>query len=547
MPKFTPAELDAHKAKLVAVAKKKAIIKVGLNTCGDAAGALPVMLAIKEAVQKAGLDAQIVKTGCAGMCGLEPLVEVSVGGETPTMYGNVTAAMATEIVEKHAAGGKPVTAYKVPSIGEMTSDTPVTGKQYRIVLRNCGVIDPESLDDYIARDGYQAAKQVLTGMTAEQVIAELETSGLRGRGGAGFPTFMKWKLTRASRPGEQKYIICNGDEGDPGAYMDRSVLEGDPHAVIEGMIIGGWVIGASIGIFYIRAEYPLAIERIEKAIRQARANGLLGKNILGTGFDFDCEIRLGAGAFVCGEETALIASIEGKRGTPRPRPPYPAQKGLWDQPTMVNNVETLANIAQIVLRGGAWFGAIGVGRSKGTKVFAVTGKVKISGLIEIPMGTTLRQVVMDICGGTTTGKPVKAVQTGGPSGGLIPASLLDTPITYEDLGKLGSIMGSGGMIVMDESDNTVELSRFYLDFSVDESCGKCAPCRIGGTQMLRTIDKIAARKGTAADIAKIKRIALTMQRGSLCALGQTTPNPVLSALRYFESEWTERLQPVSKK
>jgi NADH:ubiquinone oxidoreductase subunit F (NADH-binding) len=317
--------------------------------------------------------------------------------------------------------------------------------------------------------------------------------------------------------------------------------------VIEGMIIGGWVICASKGIFYIRAEYPLAIERIEKAIRQARANGLLGTNILGTGFDFDCEIRLGAGAFVCGEETALIASIEGLRGTPRPRPPYPAQKGLWDQPSMVNNVETLANIAQIVLRGGAWFGAIGVGRSKGTKVFAVTGKVKVSGLIEIPMGTTLRQVVMDICGGTSSGKPVKAVQTGGPSGGLIPENLLDTPITYEDLGKLGSIMGSGGMIVMDETDNTVELSRFYLDFSVDESCGKCAPCRIGGTQMLRTIDKIVARKGTAADIAKIRRIALTMQRGSLCALGQTTPNPVLSALRYFESEWTERLVPATKK
>ena len=310
MPKFTPAELDAHKAKLTAsaaAAKKKAIIKVGLNTCGDAAGALPVMLAIKDAVQKAGLDAQIVKTGCAGMCGLEPLVEVAVGGEAPTMYGNVTAAMATEIVEKHAAGGKPVTAYKVPSIAEMSAEQPTMGKQYRIVLRNCGVIDPESLDDYIARDGYQAAKQALSGMTAEQVIGELETSGLRGRGGAGFPTFMKWKLTRASRPGEQKYIICNGDEGDPGAYMDRSVLEGDPHAVIEGMLIGGWVIGASIGIFYIRAEYPLAIERIEKAIRQARANGLLGKNILGTGFDFDCEIRLGAGAFVCGEETALIA------------------------------------------------------------------------------------------------------------------------------------------------------------------------------------------------------------------------------------------------
>ncbi|MDW8372022.1 MAG: NuoF family protein [Planctomycetota bacterium] len=541
MPKFTPAELDAHRAKLAAAPRKRAIIKVGLNTCGDAAGALPVYQAAKEALQASGLDAQLVRTGCAGMCGLEPLVEVQVGSDPAVMYGRVNAEAMREIVAQHVGQGKAVDAYRVPSIADMCCEPPTPGKQYRIVLRNCGVIDPESLDDYIARDGYQALKQVLTQMTPEQVIAELEASGLRGRGGAGFPTFLKWKITRASRPGEQKYIICNGDEGDPGAYMDRSVLEGDPHSVIEGMIIGGWVIGASKGIFYIRAEYPLAVERIEKAIRQARAAGLLGSNILGSGFDFDLEVRLGAGAFVCGEETALMASIEGKRGTPWPRPPYPAQKGLWGQPSMINNVETFANIPPIILRGGAWFGAIGIGRSKGTKVFAVTGKVKVSGLVEIPMGTTLRQVVEGICGGTPSGKPVKAVQTGGPSGGLIPASLLDTPISYEELAKLGSIMGSGGMIVMDETDNTVELSRFYLDFSVDESCGKCAPCRIGGTQMLRVIDRVLAGKGTKQDIATIKRIALTMQRGSLCALGQTTPNPVLSSLKYFEHEWNERL------
>lgn len=541
MPKLTPPELDALRAKILETPKKKAVIKVGLNTCGDAAGAGPVFETLKEEAAKKGLDVQMVKTGCAGMCALEPLVEVALDGKPAVMYGRVTPEIAKEIIEKHVAGGTVVKAHQVPSIGEMCSDSPQPGKQLRIVLRNCGVIDPESIDDYVARDGYQALKQVLSGMTAEQVISEMETAGLRGRGGAGFPTFMKWRLTRASRPGEEKFIICNGDEGDPGAYMDRSVLEGDPHSVIEGMIIGGWTVGATQGIFYIRAEYPLAVERIEKALKQARSYGLLGKNILGTGFDFDMEIRLGAGAFVCGEETALIASVEGKRGTPIPRPPYPAVKGLWDQPTMVNNVETLANIAPIINKGGAWFGAIGVGRSKGTKVFAITGKIQVSGLVEIPMGTTLNQVVMGICGGTSTGKPVKAVQTGGPSGGIIPATLLETPITYEDLAKLGSIMGSGGMIVMDETDNTVELSQFYLDFSVDESCGKCAPCRIGGTQMLRTIHRIVDRKGTPADIARIKRIAQAMQRGSLCALGQTTPNPVLSSMRYFENEWNERL------
>ena len=416
-------------------------------------------------------------------------------------------------------------------------------KQYRIVMRNCGVIDPEEIDEYMDRGGYQALTKVLGSMTPEDVIEELKAAGLRGRGGAGFPAWLKWKLTRDSE-GEEHTIVCNGDEGDPGAYMDRSVLEGDPHAVLEGMIIGGYVIGAKQGYFYIRAEYPLAIQRIEKALRQARAAGLLGNNILGTDYSFNVEVRLGAGAFVCGEETALIASLEGKRGTPTPRPPYPSVKGLWGQPTMINNVESLANLSQIIVHGSEWFSKIGLGKSAGTKVFAVTGKVKHAGLVEIPMGVTLREVVEGICGGSATSVPIKAVQTGGPSGGLIPAAALDTPITYEDLIKLGSFMGSGGMIVMDETDDIVELSKFYLNFCVDESCGKCAPCRIGGTQMLRVLDKIADGNGTEADIATIKRLANAMQKASLCGLGQGAPNPVLSALRYFEPEFRDRLVSV---
>jgi NADH:ubiquinone oxidoreductase subunit F (NADH-binding)/(2Fe-2S) ferredoxin len=552
MPKLSPADLDALRAKAIA-ATPAAVIKVGLSTCGVAAGAQAAFQLFTEQVKAKGLQVVVQKTGCAGMCALEPLVEVALAGQAPVMYGAVTTEAAQRILDQHVIGGRPVADLKVPSIGEMgvtahgaTNPQVVPGQQYRIVMRNCGVINPESIDEYIARDGYQALKKVLGGMTPEQVVDELKISGLRGRGGAGFPTWMKWDLTRKSpASNNEKFIICNGDEGDPGAYMDRSVLEGDPHAVVEGMILGGWVIGAKQGIFYIRAEYPLAIERIEKAIKQARVSGLLGKGILGTAFDFDLEVRLGAGAFVCGEETALIASVEGKRGTPRPRPPYPSVRGLFDAPTMINNVETLANIAAIILRGGSWFGGIGSDKSKGTKVFAVTGKVKHAGLVEIPMGTTLRQIVMGICGGTASGKPIKAVQTGGPSGGLIPAHLLDTPVTYEHLQQLGSIMGSGGMIVMEEGDSVDELAQFYLGFCVDESCAKCAPCRIGGTQMLGLLDKVVARKGTAADITTVRRVAQAMQKASLCALGQTAPNPVLSALKYFPGEFDERLQPVA--
>lgn len=410
-------------------------------------------------------------------------------------------------------------------------------KQLRIVLRNCGVIDPESIEEYMASEGYQALKKVLFELkTQEKVIEEMKKSGLRGRGGAGYPTWMKWNFAK-QMSADQKYVICNGDEGDPGAYMDRSVLEGDPHSVVEGIMIAGFSVGATIGYFYIRAEYPLAVERIQKAIDQCYANGLLGKDILGSGFNFDLEIRLGAGAFVCGEETALIASIEGRRGTPHPRPPYPSVKGLWDKPTVINNVETLANIPYIINRGGDAFAKVGTQTSKGTKVFALTGKVKNSGLVEVPMGTTIREIVFDVGGGVYNNKNIKAVQTGGPSGGVIPKDFLDTPVDYENLQKLGSIMGSGGMIVMDEDDCMVDIARFYQRFCYDESCGKCSPCRIGTAQMLNTLSKITEGLGEISDIDNLKRIAQAMQRAALCGLGQTAPNPVVSTLKYYEEEY----------
>lgn len=449
-------------------------------------------------------------------------------------YANVTEADIPKILEESVVGGKKISGLLAHH----------GSKQFRIVLRNCGVIDPEDIDDYIAHDGYHAIAKVLAEYTPEKVIEEMLTSGLRGRGGAGYPTGLKWKFTRAVKA-DQKYVICNGDEGDPGAYMDRSVLEGDPHSVIEGMMIAAYAIGATKGYFYIRAEYPLAIQRIQKAIDIAYEKGLLGKKILGSDFCFDVEIRLGAGAFVCGEETALIASIEGKRGYPRPRPPYPSVQGLWGKPTCINNVETLANIPVIILQGGTWFSSIGTSESKGTKVFAVTGKVKNSGLVEVPMGTTLYEIAVDIGGGTASRKKIKAVQTGGPSGGVIPEDFLNTPVSYESLQKLGSIMGSGGMIVMDESDCVVDIAKFYLGFCVDESCGKCAPCRIGGKQMLQLLEKISEGKGTLEDIMKLKRIAFAMQNASLCGLGQTAPNPVVSSMKYFKEEYKSHV--VDKK
>ncbi len=442
-------------------------------------------------------------------------------------YANVLAPDVARIVAESIAGGK--------VIDDLLWTTP--DKQMRIVLRNCGEVDPDSLEDTVHHaGGYQGLRRALFDRTPEEVIAEMKASGLRGRGGAGFPTWMKWQLTRA-QPAPQRYVICNGDEGDPGAFMDRSVLESDPHSVLEGMMIAAYAMGASKGYFYIRAEYPRAVERIDRAIQQAREHGLLGRNILGSDFSFEAKIRLGAGAFVCGEETALIASIEGKRGSPSPRPPYPSVRGLWEMPTAINNVETLACVPAILTHGGAWFAGFGTETSKGTKVFAVTGKVRNAQLVEVPMGTTLREIIHEVCGGVLDGRELKAVQTGGPSGGVIPAPHLDTPVSYETLQQLGSIMGSGGMLVMDQTDSMVEVAKFYLKFCVDESCGKCAPCRIGGYQLLQILDRISRGRGNAGDLALVRRICQAMQKASLCGLGQTAPNPVLSTLRYFGEEY----------
>lgn len=460
------------------------------------------------------------------------------------VYKDLSQENLQRIVEEHFIQKKTVTdlLFKVSSPFVRLKGKNEYYKQYRIVLRNMGCIDPEEIRDYIRRDGYKGLEKILRNkMSPQDVIGELKTSGLRGRGGAGFPTWKKWQFTQEAAS-DEKYVICNADEGDPGAYMDRSTLEGDPHSILEGMIIAGYAAGAGQGYIYIRAEYPLAIRRLEIAIRQARELGLLGKNILDTGFSFDIELRWGAGAFVCGEETALIASIEGNRGMPRPRPPYPSVRGLWGKPTVINNVETFANVPVILDKGGAWFAGIGTEKSKGTKVFALTGKIRNSGLIEVPMGITLREIIYGIGGGIRNNKKFKAIQTGGPSGGVIPEEHLETPVDYESLQKLGSIMGSGGMIVMDEDDCMIDVSKFYLQFSVDESCGKCSPCRIGGKQMYDLLEKIS--KGTAGegDMDRIKRIGEAMIKASLCGLGQNTPNPVLSTMKYFPAEYEEHIK-----
>ncbi|MEZ5275583.1 MAG: NADH-ubiquinone oxidoreductase-F iron-sulfur binding region domain-containing protein [Opitutaceae bacterium] len=443
-------------------------------------------------------------------------------------YANVSGPDIRRIIKESLLGG------------QVLEDLLETGgdPQERIVLRNCGHIDPDDLESYLRAGGYRGLKRALLEMSPEQVIEEMKTSGLRGRGGAGYPTWLKWKKTREP-VADRKFVICNADEGDPGAFMDRSVLEADPHSVLEGLLISAYAIGAEKGFFYVRAEYPLAVERIQRAIGQSRAAGLLGKDIIGSGFSFDAEVRLGAGAFVCGEETALIASIEGRRGSPEPRPPYPSVKGLWDMPTSINNVETLAAVSAILDRGGPWYAGFGTEKSRGTKVFAVTGKVRNPQLVEVPMGIPIRTVIESICGGASGGSRIKAVQTGGPSGGVIPLGKMDTPVTYESLHELGSIMGSGGMLVMDESDCMVDVAKFYLGFCVDESCGKCAPCRIGGFQMLRLLEKVHSGKGTLDDLETIRDICHCMRTASLCGLGQTVPNPVLSTLRYFEHEYID--------
>ena len=516
--------------------------------CGGTAccssGGTTVVETFKKELEAAGLKdkVQVVVTGCLGFCEQGPIVKILPQG---TFYVQVKPEDVKEIVAEHLVKGRVVQrlCYDPEQAKKLVAEAniPFYQKQYRIVLRNCGIIDPEKIEDYIARDGYKAIEKVLFEMTPEQVVEEILKSGLRGRGGAGFPTGMKWKFAQ-QQPKGQKYMVCNADEGDPGAYMDRSTLEGDPHSILEAMTIAGYAIGASKGFIYIRAEYPLAIERLQIAIKQAHELGLLGEDILGSGFSFDIELRFGAGAFVCGEETALLQSIEGNRGMPKPRPPFPAVKGLWGRPTVINNVETLANIPVIINKGADWFNKIGTATTKGTKVFALTGKVNNSGLIEVPMGTTLREIIFDIGGGIRGGHQFKAAQTGGPSGGIIPPQFLDTPIDYESLAKIGSIMGSGGLIVMDETDCVVDIAKFYLDFTVDESCGKCAPCRIGGRKLLNYLKKITDGRGTEQDIKDMEAICDAMNKASLCGLGQTASNPVRSTLRYFMDEYMEHIK-----
>ncbi len=521
---------------------KQYILVCGGTACESNQG-IALFSALKKAVEENGLvnDVQVVRTGCLGFCEKGPIVKIL---PQDTFYVEVKPEDAAVIVKEHIIKGRVVSRLLYDK-NQSKINVGIEGidfyqKQFRIVLRNCGVIDPDKIDEYIARDGYKALEKVLFEMKPQDVIDEVSKSGLRGRGGAGFPTGKKWSFA-AMQPAGQKYMVCNADEGDPGAYMDRSTLEGDPHSVLEAMTIAGYAIGANMGYVYIRAEYPLAIQRLETAIGQAREYGLLGKNILGSDFSFDIELRLGAGAFVCGEETALLASIEGKRGMPTPRPPFPAVKGLWGRPTVINNVETLANIPVILLKGGLWFSKIGTATSKGTKVFALTGKINNSGLIEVPMGTTLREIIFDIGGGIRNGKAFKSAQTGGPSGGMIPPQFLDVPIDYESLAKIGSIMGSGGLIVMDEDDCIPDIAKFYLDFTVDESCGKCAPCRIGGRKLLNYLDKICKGAGSYEDIENMKEISEAMARASLCGLGQTASNPVQSSLRYFMDEYKEHI------
>lgn len=546
MPKVNLTEIrEREHAKQHAF---KARLFVCASTGCIASGCKEVMSAVASGLKAHGLDkeVQIVPTGCMGLCSHGPLIRVEVPGQKPILYTEMDGMLARLMVAEHLepAVKRPEAFSGVPDFlmaHTLSLETPFFTDQVKVVLANSGNITPESIDDYIADGGYQAWEKVLTTMTPEDVIKEISASGLRGRGGAGFPTGKKWELT-GMVDGDEKFVVCNGDEGDPGAYMDRSILEGNPHAVIEGMLIAGYATKATSGWFYVRAEYPLAVERLDKALKAARRYNLLGKDIMGTGRDLDLDIRLGAGAFVCGEETALLASIEGKRGAPSPRPPYPSVKGLWEKPTCVNNVETLANVPTIINRGGAWFASMGTESSKGTKVFALTGKVNHSGLIEVPMGITLRRIIESIGGGTATGKPIKAVQTGGPSGGVIPRDKLDLAVCYDELKKVGSIMGSGGMIVMDEDDDMVDIAKFYLGFTVDESCGKCAPCRIGGKQLLLLLEKIADGKATRSDIADLRRIAMSMKKASLCGLGQTAPNPVLSTLEFFMDEYEARLK-----
>lgn len=524
---------------------RKQVLVCGGTGC-TSSGSKKVIEALERSLKENGIEDEIlvVRTGCFGLCALGPIMIVYPEG---AFYSQATPEGVERVVKEHLKEGNVVkdllykeTVHEDGSIISL-SETNFYKKQMRVALRNCGVIDPEQIEEYIAVDGYQALYKVLTSMTPDDVIDEITKSGLRGRGGGGFPTGRKWAFAKASQ-NDVKYVCCNADEGDPGAFMDRSILEGDPHCLIEAMTIAGFAIGAHQGYVYIRAEYPIAVQRLTIALEDARNHGLLGKDILGTGFDFDIEIRLGAGAFVCGEETALMTSIEGNRGEPRPRPPFPAVKGLFGKPTVLNNVETYSNIAQIILKGSEWYSSIGTETSKGTKVFALGGKITNVGLVEVPMGTTLREIVEEIGGGIPNGKKFKAAQTGGPSGGCIPAEHIDTPIDYDSLIALGSMMGSGGMIILDEDTCMVDISKFYLEFTVDESCGKCTPCRVGTKRLLQLLNKITRGEGTLEDLDKIDELAKHMKSSSLCALGQSAPNPVLSTLKYFKDEYMAHIQ-----
>ncbi|MEW6034446.1 MAG: NADH-quinone oxidoreductase subunit NuoF [Chloroflexota bacterium] len=517
-------------------------IFLGAGTCGRAAGADEIGKTIRKELSRHGIEAIITEVGCIGLCYAEPLVDIKKPGKPRICYGDMTPEKAVQLIEDYLVKDNPRADMALGIIGEGSVDgipslfeLPVLKPQVRIVLRRCGFIDAEDINQYIANGGYSGLSRALK-MTPEQVIQEVRKSGLRGRGGAGFPTAQKWDFCRKA-PGDEKYIICNADEGDPGAFMNRSLLEGDPHSVLEGMVIGAYAIGADHGYIYCRAEYPLALERLRKAIARMEQYGLIGKNIMGSGFDFQVTIKEGAGAFVCGEETSLMASIEGRRGMPRSRPPFPAISGLWGKPTNINNVETWADVATILREGGEWYGKHGSEQSKGTKTFSLVGKVERTGLIEVPLGMKLRDIIYGVGGGVLGGKAFKAVQTGGPSGGCLPASMLDSPIDYESLTAAGSIMGSGGMIVMDENTCVVDIARYFLNFTQAESCGKCVPCRVGTRQMLQILERITRGQGMPEDIGDLSRIAATVKQGSLCGLGQTAPNPVLTTLRYFLSEY----------
>ncbi|MFC1839360.1 NADH-ubiquinone oxidoreductase-F iron-sulfur binding region domain-containing protein [Thermodesulfobacteriota bacterium] len=522
------------------------VIHIGMGTCGKAAGSDDVYAAAKEKLRNMGILGRIFQVGCIGMCYLEPIMAIRKPGKPFIYYGNLTRNKTEEILTAYLRDDDPKTKHAICTMGNdrvegipLFEEIPMIKPQVRIATRNCGIIDPENINHYIARAGYAGLMTALK-MKPEDVIQEIIDSGLRGRGGAGFPTGNKWQFARTG-PGPTKYFICNADEGDPGAFMDRSLLEGDPHAVLEGMLIGGYAIGCTEGYVYIRAEYPLAIKRLETAMKQMEECGLLGQGILGTQFQFQIHIKEGAGAFVCGEETALMASISGARGMPRSRPPFPANKGLWEKPTNINNVETLANVSAIMERGAKWYSGYGTEKSNGTKTFSLAGKVKRTGLIEVPMGIRLNTIINEIGGGVHKGKQLKAVQTGGPSGGCIPASLLDLPVDYERLAEAGSIMGSGGMVVMDEDTCMVDVARYFLGFTSSESCGKCMPCRLGTRQMLDILTDICAGHGIAADLDILEKVSEAVHKGSLCGLGQTAPNPVKTTLDYFRSEYEEHI------